>query len=144
MHMPGRPKLGLQYLLSAVAVQKVSGPTLDLSCTLHKGEASSSGVLLRSWLHTGAPEPAESSAAAILVDWATGRLEVGPGACPLHHASAARQGWCCSVQRYQGVPSILNPCPADPCMHLLLPICRVQNAHAGRLPSQPGRGYPGL
>ena len=55
-------------------VQELTGTSLDLTLTLHRGTARSAGVLLRPWLHQGVPEGAPC-AAAILVNWETSRLE---------------------------------------------------------------------
>ena len=53
----------------------------DLSFTLRKGTASSAGVMLRPWLHQGVPE-GPPTAAAIMVNWETSRLEVSTAQAP--------------------------------------------------------------
>lgn len=59
----------------SVAVQHVSGPSWVAEFTLKRGDASASGMLLRSWLYEEL-EQAHSCAAALLVNWEHSLLEV--------------------------------------------------------------------
>lgn len=68
---------GLEVSASrAVQVQPVSGPSWYAECTVVRGEAAATGLLLRSWLYKG-PEVEVPCAAALLLDWRNNQLEVG-------------------------------------------------------------------
>jgi hypothetical protein len=60
---------------AAALLPGVKGPSVDVSFTLHRGQSSSGGLLLRAWLHADAPD-AQPTAAAVIVDWKTESLEV--------------------------------------------------------------------
>lgn len=47
----------------------------QVALTLRRGSARCAGVLLRAWLHTG-PAGGAPAAAAVVVDWQRGTLEV--------------------------------------------------------------------
>lgn len=66
----------------SVAVQHVRGPSWFAEFTLRPGDASASGLLLRSWLYSG-PEVSQACAAALLIDWNKSQLQVC-FAMPLH------------------------------------------------------------
>ena len=66
----------------SVAVQHVHGPSWFAEFTLHQGDASACGLLLRSWLYQG-PEERQACAAALLVNWNESQLQV---CYALHHA----------------------------------------------------------
>lgn len=68
----------------SVEVQHVRGPSWFAEFTLRRGDASASGLLLRSWLYSG-PEVSQACAAALLIDWNKSQLQVC-FAMPLHHA----------------------------------------------------------
>lgn len=68
----------------SVAVQHVGGPSWFAEFTLQRGDASASGLLLRSWLYAG-PEVSQACVAALLIDWNSSQLQVCY-APPLHHA----------------------------------------------------------
>ena len=51
------------------------GQSLDISFTLHRGKSHASGLLLRSWLRQGSESA--PCAAALLLDWEAGTLQVG-------------------------------------------------------------------
>ena len=71
----------------SVAVQHVRGPSWFAEFTLRRGDASASGLLLRSWLYEG-PEESQACAAALLLDWDKCQLQV----CPtLHCACTTKQ-----------------------------------------------------
>lgn len=59
----------------SVAVQHVSGPSWFAEFTMKRGDASASGLLIRSWLHEE-PDQAHPCAAALLVNWQDSLLEV--------------------------------------------------------------------
>lgn len=59
----------------SVGVQQVRGPSWFAEFTLRRGDASASGLLLRSWLYEG-PEETQACAAALLVDWDKCQLQV--------------------------------------------------------------------
>ena len=48
---------------------------MDMSCTLRREDSSAAGLLLRAWLHP-ADDSAEATAAALMMDWERGALEV--------------------------------------------------------------------
>ncbi len=59
----------------SVAVQHVRGASWFAEFTVKRGDASASGLLLRSWLHEE-PDQAHPCAAALLVNWQDSLLEV--------------------------------------------------------------------
>ena len=59
----------------SAAVQQVRGPSWFAEFTLRRGDASASGLLLRSWLYES-PEESQACAAALLVDWDRCQLQV--------------------------------------------------------------------
>ena len=59
----------------AVEVQHVSGPSWFARFTLQRGDASASGLLLRSWLHQD-PDGSQACAAALLLNWKESQLQV--------------------------------------------------------------------
>lgn len=59
----------------SVAVQQVRGPSWFAEFTLRRGDASASGLLLRSWLYEGVDE-SQACAAALVVDWDKSQLQV--------------------------------------------------------------------
>ena len=67
---------GLHILGSqSAAVQHVGGPSWFAEFTIKRGDASASGLLLRSWLHEE-PDQAHPCAAALLINWQDSLLEV--------------------------------------------------------------------
>lgn len=56
---------------------EVKGPRADVAFTLRRGGSSAAGLLLRAWLHP-ANGSAEATAAALVMDWERGALEVRP------------------------------------------------------------------
>lgn len=67
---------GLHILGSqSAAVQHVGGPSWFAEFTIKRGDASASGLLLRSWLHEE-PDQAHQCAAALLINWQDSLLEV--------------------------------------------------------------------
>lgn len=64
----------------SVAVQQVKGPSWFAGFTLQRGDASASGLLLRSWLYQG-PEDGQACAAALLINWQESQLQVHDPNC---------------------------------------------------------------
>ena len=60
----------------------VTGPSLDVSLRLKRGQSSQAGLLLRPWLRADSAD-AEPTAAALVVDWEAQSLEVRTYANPL-------------------------------------------------------------
>ena len=61
---------------AAVALPQIRGPSVDVSFRLERGSCSAAGILLRAWLHADA-DSEQPTAAAAVVDWDAGTLEVG-------------------------------------------------------------------
>ena len=59
----------------ACRVPEVGGPRADVSFTLRRGASSAAGLLLRAWLHP-ADDGAVATAAALVMDWERGALQV--------------------------------------------------------------------
>ena len=70
-HLPNLPIPAGQ----GVPLPEVTGPSLDVSLRLKRGQSSQAGLLLRPWLRADSAD-AESTAAALIVDWESQKLEV--------------------------------------------------------------------
>ena len=60
---------------SGMPLPSVTGPSLDVSLRLKRGQSSQAGLLLRPWLRADSAD-AEPTAAALVVDWESQRIEV--------------------------------------------------------------------
>lgn len=60
---------------AAAALPQIRGPSVDVSFRLARGSCSAAGILLRAWLHADA-DSEQPTAAAAVVDWDVGTLEV--------------------------------------------------------------------
>ena len=65
-----------------VPLPGVTGPSLDVSLRLKRGQSAQAGLLLRPWLRADSAD-AEPTAAALVVDWESQSLEVRTYANPL-------------------------------------------------------------
>lgn len=70
-HVPSLPILTGQ----GTPLPGVSGPSLDVSFTLRRGQSSRAGLLLRSWLRADSDD-ATPTAAALVIDWEAQSLQV--------------------------------------------------------------------
>lgn len=61
---------------AAAKLQGIQGPSLDVALTLHRGDSSAGGLVVRAWLRSDTAD-AEPTAAAVIVDWHAQTLEVG-------------------------------------------------------------------